>query len=117
MKNIFRSVKRYGIFFELLALAVIMLIVYIVNKSNYPVASSMIQNDIGSEYNQARGIGIGKNPYQKIANNSVLINDKYATLFPLYYYFLYSIYLFSGPSFDQFIYKEHVRGALSQSAE
>lgn len=46
------------------------------------------KEDIYYEYQAAQDIQDGKNPYLRILSSDMLENDKYATQFPLYFYFL-----------------------------
>jgi hypothetical protein len=63
----------------------------------------MVDRDIGFEYRQAMELGKGTNPYTRILSGNLLENNKYATLFPLYYYFLLVIGTISNQNFSTFI--------------
>lgn len=55
-------------------------------------------NDIGVEFKTAIGITKGINPYARISEEDLLVNEDFATLLPSYYYFLLAIAHFSDYS-------------------
>ncbi len=76
------------IILEVIAILLVFVITAAVNSSNYTPAYTMERTDIHTEFDQAFKMTTGINPYEKILSGNLLTNSKYATLFPLYYYFL-----------------------------
>lgn len=66
--------------------------------------------DIYYEYEFAKQIQKGENPYDPILESNMLENDKYATQLPLYFYFLVAIKNLSGNNLSGFI--EYLRSVL-----
>ena len=87
---------------QIVAIAVLFYFVRIVNKANYSPTNWGNKPDIYYEYNAAVEIGNGQNPYNKVLDGNMVWNKKYATLFPLYYYFLLVIVTFSKSVFIDF---------------
>ncbi len=94
--------KYFALVIEILAFALSFYLVIIVNKSNFKDADHLTTLDIDYEYQQATQIGAGQNPYAKILDYDLLTNRKFATLLPLYYYFLYIIVLAGNFSWYNF---------------
>jgi hypothetical protein len=87
---------------QVFAVALLFYVVRIVNKANYTPTNWGNKPDIYYEYNAAVEIGNGQNPYKRILEGNMVWNKKYATLFPLYYYFLLGIITFSKHIFIDF---------------
>lgn len=77
--------------FEVFAILALFYVVKIVNKANYSPTNWGNKPDIHYEYVAAENIGNGINPYKKVLEGNMVWNKKYATLFPLYYFFLLAI--------------------------
>jgi len=58
---------------------------------------------MGNEWVVAKDMRDGVNPYEKTLGGNLLENNKYATQFPLYYYFISLVSLPSGTRFDPFV--------------
>ncbi len=104
--NIFRKLvndKTLDRLIEIVAVLAVFLLAFVVNKSNYVSYQDLASSDIFYEYSSAVNISNGINPYTKILRGSLLSNNKYATLFPIYYYYLLGIAAISKYSFTQFI--------------
>ena len=89
-----KSIKSRPAFFlaiEVLAILVLFYVVKIVNKANYSPTNWGNKPDIHYEYIAAENISNGINPYKKVLEGNMVWNKKYATLFPLYYFFLLAI--------------------------
>lgn len=95
--------KILGYTIEILAVISALFLAFTVNRSNNIYIKDLMKSDIFYEYSAGVDISNGINPYQKIVGNSLIVNDKYATLFPLYYYFLLAITFISNFSFSNFI--------------
>jgi hypothetical protein len=87
---------------EMLAIAAIFLITIIVNATNYVSPANLQQSDIHYEWSQAVELSKGINPYAQVLSGNLLQNNKYATLFPLYYYFLLGFAALTHCSFAGF---------------
>ncbi|MBW6442059.1 hypothetical protein K0B04_04130 [Patescibacteria group bacterium] len=87
---------------EILAIILLFYVVKIVNKANYTPTNWGRKPDIYYEYQAAEDISKGVNPYNKVLEGNMVWNRKYATLFPLYYYFLLGIISFSKFVFIDF---------------
>jgi len=75
-----------------------------VTSANYVKPIQLRDNDdISYEFDQANQILDGSNPYERVLKGNLLVNKKYATLFPLYYYFLATVSNFSNQIFKDFI--------------
>jgi hypothetical protein len=61
------------------------------------------QNDIYFEYEAAKELQKGGNPYNRILEGNMIENDKYATQLPLYFYTLSYIRQMSGNGFEEFL--------------
>jgi len=77
------------------------------------------ENDIYFEYQHAKTLQKGKNPYEKILEGNMIENDKYATQLPLYFYTLAFIRQISDNEFGDFlenyrlvVFVSHVLGGL-----
>ncbi len=88
---------------EIFVIAVLFFLVYTVNKSNYADPDTMVRTDVGNEWDEAGRISKGINPYERILQGNLIQNDKYSTLFPLYYYFLMIVSIPSGANFNLFV--------------
>ena len=102
MKNFFNK-KRTIFLIEILVLILTVFLIFQVNKSNRKEIWEFDGSDIYYEYNQALRFGSGENPYKRILEHDLLVNRKYATLFPLYYYFLFGIVKLSEFNFETFL--------------
>lgn len=87
---------------EILAIILLFYVVKIVNKANYTPTNWGNKPDIHYEYMAAQDIGDRVNPYKRVLDGNMVWNKKYATLFPLYYYFLLGIAWFSKFVFIDF---------------
>lgn len=94
--------KIVSIALEIFCIAGLFYVVRIVNKANYTPTNWGNKPDIHYEYLAAENISQGINPYNKVLEGNLVWNKKYATLFPLYYYFLLSIAWFSKFQFIDF---------------
>ena len=61
------------------------------------------KRDIYFEYQSAKQLQNGENPYERILGSNMLENDKYATQLPLYFYVLVFIRQMSGNDFGDFL--------------
>lgn len=100
--NIQKNRKVLNHLLEIIAIGLLFYVVRVVNKANYTPTNWGKKPDIYYEYNAAVDIGNGLNPYKKVLEGNMVWNDKYATLFPLYYYFLLGIVTFSKNIFIDF---------------
>jgi len=87
---------------QIVAIVTLFYFVRIVNKANYSPTNWGNKPDIYYEYNAAVDIGNGVNPYNKVLEGNMVWNKKFATLFPLYYYFLLGIVTLSKSVFIDF---------------
>jgi hypothetical protein len=94
--------KKCLLLVEIVAIIILFYFVRIVNKANYSPTNWGNKPDIYYEYYAAVDIGNGVNPYNKVLDGNMVWNKKYATLFPLYYYFLLGITTFSKSVFIDF---------------
>ncbi len=94
--------KTATLVLEIISILALFYIVRIVNKANYTPTNWGNKPDIHYEYLAAENIGNGINPYNKVLEGNLVWNKKYATLFPLYYYFLLAIAWFSKFQFIDF---------------
>lgn len=78
-------------------------LVALVNGANQKAPWEYGTSDISYEYQAATELKSGVNPYERILSGDLLINRKYATLFPLYYYFLLLVASFSKYDFYSFL--------------
>jgi hypothetical protein len=86
-----KSKKVLLIIIEVAFLALAFYLVAIVNNNNRREIWEFQGSDIRFEYLHAQRIGAGENIYADILNQDLLTNNKYATLLPLYYYFLHGV--------------------------
>jgi hypothetical protein len=77
------------------------------------------EHDIYYEYQHAKTLQNGSNPYEKILEGNMLENDKYATQLPLYFYSLAYIRQLSDNEFSDFlenyrlvVYVSHLLGGI-----
>lgn len=105
MKKILNYLKNNKILIiQFLILIGIFSIFVWVTSANYVKPIQLRDNDdISYEFDQANQILDGSNPYERVLKGNLLVNKKYATLFPLYYYFLALISNFSDEVFKDFI--------------
>lgn len=103
MLKTFFTKTRIEIILTSLVLILVGWLLFVVNESNKVIILENYDRDINFEYFQAKQIGSGENPYERIESGNLLWNDKYATLFPLYYYFLHFIDNLSENNFDIFL--------------
>ncbi|MBU0534863.1 MAG: hypothetical protein ABIJ82_00030 [Patescibacteria group bacterium] len=61
------------------------------------------KHDIYYDYQAAKQLQHGENPYNRILEGNMIENDKYATQLPLYFYFLALIGKISQNNFDVFL--------------
>lgn len=102
---------------EILVLVGICYFALVTYTSNiHPVTSG---NDIGVEFKTAISIAKGVNPYARITVDDLLVNQKFATLLPTYYYFLLTIAHFTDYVQDDYfemfrlvIYSAQILGAI-----
>lgn len=93
---------KASLLLQIVAVIMLFYVVRLVNKANYSATNWGNKPDIYYEYNAAVDIGNGVNPYNKVLEGNMVWNKKYATLFPLYYYFLLGIVTFSKGVFIDF---------------
>ncbi len=104
MEKYNKASKNYlGIILEAALLILIFKLAMVVNMSNYKLVWEFDRADIKQEYLASVDITSGRNPYNKILDGDLLINRKYTTLFPLYYYFLALIIYYSNYVFEAFM--------------
>lgn len=102
MKILFKN----PLLLEIIALFILLLVVKKVDASNEQRESFYFKKeDIYYEFDAAKQIAQGKNPYEKTLEGNMVENDKYATLFPLYYYFLGLIRNSVNGDFSDFLAK------------
>lgn len=108
IKEVFGSLKldKYkktgALILEVVSILGLFYVVRLVNKANYTPTNWGNKPDIHYEYLAAENISQGINPYNKVLEGNLVWNKKYATLFPLYYYFLLVIAWFSKFQFIDF---------------
>ncbi len=94
---------------EILLILLTALLVYQVDFStDYDEEFYFKKEDIYYEYQAAKQLQEGENPYNRILESNMLENDKYATQFPLYFYFLSYIKTLANHEFSGFIEKFRV---------
>jgi len=98
-KTKFKASILIEVFFVLLLLFLLVL----VNISNNKGIEFFNNSDIYYEFHSALDIKNGINPYNRISNTNFVDNQKYATLLPVYYYFILIVAKLSGYSFIHFI--------------
>lgn len=80
------------------------LLLHKVDVSTFKPSSFYTKNkDIYYEYQSAGKIQEGENPYNEILDSNMVENEKYTTLFPLYYHFLAVIRQYSENNFTAFL--------------
>lgn len=94
--------KIYPLIVEITLIIVLFSLIRVINKANYIPTNWGSKPDIHYEYQAALDVGNGFNPYKKVLEGNMVWNNKYATLFPLYYYFLLVIAWFSKFEFIDF---------------
>jgi hypothetical protein len=101
------------LFLEILIAILVIFVANTVRMSNYKQTWEFEKSDLFYEYSSGIETGAGYNPYKKILDGDLLINRKYATLFPLYYLFLFAVTIYSNFSFEKFLvnYRELLFGA------
>ncbi|MEK7595146.1 MAG: hypothetical protein AAB443_00940 [Patescibacteria group bacterium] len=115
LKSFIRDKRKvFSLTLEVLVFVLISYFFGIVTKANYKEAWEFETSDMFHEFQQANDVRAGLNPYKRILSGDLLINKKYATLFPLYYYFLTFVGSFSNYNFEIFI--DHIRTVLFWSA-
>lgn len=85
VQNYFKNLNKKILVEVIVAIAVVYL-AWVVKEANAKKHWEFDNSDLIHEYNSALLVGSGQNPYSKILEGDLLINRKYATLFPLYYY-------------------------------
>ena len=88
-KNIFGKYKRFEVILEILVLVSVG--VFVLNVHNSNIRDRGTNSDVGVEFRTGLDIRRGINPYSRITTEDLLRNEKFATLLPLYYYFLLGI--------------------------
>jgi hypothetical protein len=91
MENIKNILMKRKLFLYILQLVIFVFIVFLavsVNNSNKKQHWEYYNSDIRYEYLNGIDFIQGKNPYTKVLQYNLLTNHKYATLFPLYYYYI-----------------------------
>lgn len=105
---------------ELTALLLITLLLYKVDYSLDKESEYYYEeNDIYFEYQAAKQLQKGINPYNRILEGNMIENDKYATQLPLYFYTLAFIRQISDNEFGEFldnfrviVFWAHVSGGI-----
>lgn len=95
--------KRAILLIEVVVLIFTIFLINQVNISNRKDVWEFNRRDIHYEYRQALEFGKGRNPYERILEHDLLVNRKYATLLPFYYYFLFFVAKLSHFNFEVFI--------------
>ena len=105
LKSVFSIFKQKKLLIiEAATIVLVLCLLYIVDKGNFRPSSFYFDSeDIYYEYQAAKELYHKANPYQRILQSNMIENDKYATLLPLYYYFLVFVRVFSHNEFDNFI--------------
>ncbi len=89
---------------EITLLILVIFLASVVRTANYKQTWEFERSDLFYEYSSSIETGAGYNPYKKILDGDLLINRKYATLFPLYYFFLFGITIYSNFNFEKFLF-------------
>ena len=92
-----------SVLLEVFCLLFLLFLLALVNISNSKKIEFFNNSDISYEFNSALDIKNGINPYNRILKTNFIDNEKYATLFPLYYYLILVIEKLSGYSFVKFV--------------
>jgi len=75
----------------------------LVKKANWKAEWEFADSDLTHEYRAAMEVQKGINPYKRILGGDLLVNQKYATFLPLYYYSLIFVNSFSNNDYDRFL--------------
>ncbi len=112
--------KKLLFIFEVVVFLLVINFAVFLNKSNRQEIWEFDESDIQFEIFSARQLSSGENPYSKILKGNLLINDKYPTLFPLYYQYLALLDNIGGNYFEntidmhrQVIFASQVIGAIA----
>lgn len=95
--------KPVLIFFELLLVLSTIYVFSLVKKANWKAEWEFADSDLTHEFKAAMEVKKGINPYKRILGGDLLVNQKYATFMPLYYYTLIFVDSFSNNDYDRFL--------------
>jgi hypothetical protein len=88
---------------EVVIFTITCFLIITVNDSNKKQNWEYVERDIYYEYLHGIDMIKGKNPYEKVLQYDLLTNHKYATLFPLYYYYIGGLASVSNFNYDTFL--------------